>query len=220
MSDDRYTPAQASAVANLPLKAVHKLIDSRLIRPERRVKGREPQRLLSRAHLVYLRLEAEGVRLLPLASRREVARAVEAQPDLDTMTVTGGGALVIAVRSARRAVDQELARLRKIQQMVVSDPEIMRGTPVFRGTRIPVELVADMLAQGASEQEILEGYVALSREQVKAAPLYMKAFPRRGRPLRQPWSGQKPIRVAEFPRRPPRPRGAAWRDRGIAPFTV
>jgi uncharacterized protein (DUF433 family) len=33
---------------------------------------------------------------------------------------------------------------------VASDPEIMRGTPVLKGTRIPVVLVADMLAQGAS----------------------------------------------------------------------
>ena len=39
---------------------------------------------------------------------------------------------------------KQLARLR---QLVTSDPEIMRGTPVFKGTRIPVDLVADMLAQ-------------------------------------------------------------------------
>jgi len=200
MTEDRYTPAQASAVARLPLKAVHKLIDIRLIRPQRGPRGKQPQRLLSRGQLVYLRLEAEGVRLLPLAARREVARTVVAQPDLDTMTVLGGGALVIAVRSARRSVERELARLRKVQRMVVSDPEIMRGTPVFRGTRIPVELVADMLAQGASEEEILEGYVALNREQVKAAPFYMKAFPRRGRPVRLPWAGQKPIRVTRYAR--------------------
>jgi len=118
---------------------------------------------------------------------------------MDTMTLAGGGALVIAVRSARRTVERELARLRKAQRMVVSDPEIMRGTPVFRGTRIPVELVADMLAQGASEQEILEGYSALRKEQVQAAPFYMKAFPKRGRPPQRPWAAVKPVRVARIP---------------------
>ncbi len=199
MTDDRYTPAQGSAVASLPLKAVHKLIDNRVIRPLKGGRGKEPTRLLSRGHLVYLRLEADGLRLLPVAARREVARAVEAQPDVDTMTLAAGGALVIAVRSARRTVERELARLRKAQRMVVSDPEIMRGTPVFRGTRIPVELVADMLAQGASEQEILEGYSALRKEQVQAAPFYMKAFPKRGRPPRGPWATVKPVRVARIP---------------------
>jgi uncharacterized protein (DUF433 family) len=77
----------------------------------------------------------------------------------------------------------------------------MRGTPVFRGTRIPVELVADMLAQGASEGEILEGYPALGSDQVNAAPFYLKAFPRRGRPVRLPWAGQEPIGVTEFKRK-------------------
>src|ERR1700734_2015905 len=104
MSVDRYTPAQASAVAKLPLKAVHKLIDSRLIRPQRGKRGKDPQRLLSRGQLVYLRLEADGVRLLPLSARREVARAVESTPDLDAMTVKGGEALVIEGKRARRAV--------------------------------------------------------------------------------------------------------------------
>jgi hypothetical protein len=37
----------------------------------------------------------------------------------------------------------------------------MRGMPVYRGTRIPVELIADMLNRGASVDEILEGYPAL-----------------------------------------------------------
>lgn len=200
MNEHRYTPAQASAVARLPLKAVHKVIDSRLIRPQRSMRGKERQRLLSRGQLVYLRLEAEGLRLLPLTARREVARAVETKPNLDAMKVTGGGALIVEVRGARRSVDQELARLRKAERMVVTDPEIMRGTPVFRGTRIPVELVAEMLAQGASEKEILEGYPALKSQQVKAAPLYVKAFPKRGRPSRRPWAVREPVKVPRHTR--------------------
>jgi hypothetical protein len=45
---------------------------------------------------------------------------------------------------------EQLARLR---ELVTSDPEIMRRTPVFKGTRIPVGLVADMLAQGATAEK-------------------------------------------------------------------
>ena len=52
----------------------------------------------------------------------------------------------------------------------------MRGTPVFKGTRIPVDLVADMLAQGASAQEILEGYPTLNAEMISLAPLYVREF--------------------------------------------
>ncbi len=195
MMENSYTPAQASAVAKLPLKAVQKLIDVRLIRPRRMRSGRTTQRLLSPEHLVYLRLEAEGVRLLPLAALREVARTVVEKPDVHSISVGGGSALLIEVERARREVEQELKRLRKVQATVVSDPEIMRGTPVFKGTRIPVELVAEMLTEGATVEEILAGYPALTREQVGLAPLYVAAFPRRGRPAQRPWAKKKPIRI-------------------------
>jgi len=200
MNDGLYTPAQASAVAGLPLKTVHKLIDGRLIRPRRMLVGRETQRLLSQDQLVYLRLEAEGVRLLPLAIRREVARAIENSPNIDIVSVSEGSALIIQVKPVRQEVKQQLVRLKKAQQMTISEPEIMQGTPVYRGTRIPVEVVAEMLVRGVGVDEILEGYPALSREKVELAPLYMRAFPRRGRPSRRPWAQQKPTRVTRHAR--------------------
>jgi hypothetical protein len=54
-----------------------------------------------------------------------------------------------------------------------------------------VDLVADMLAQGATAEEILEGYPTLGKEKIAIAPLYMRAFPRRGRPSRRPWQRKK-----------------------------
>lgn len=196
MTEKSYTPAEASAIVNLPLKAVHKVIDGRLIRPHRSCRGNQIQRLLSPEQLVYLRLEAEGIRLLPTESRREIARAIESGPAADVVAVSGSSVLVVQVKNARRDVARGLKRLSKVEQMVVSDPEIMGGAPIFRGTRIPVDLIATMSAQGTTVEEILEGYPALNREQVELAPLYVAAFPRRGRPARRPWAKQKPVRVA------------------------
>ncbi len=193
MNAIEYTPAQASALANLPLPAVHKLIERRLIRPRRMRTGRSIQRMLSREQVLYLRLEAEGVRLLPMASRRAIARKIESSPGIDAVVLTEGSALVIQVKSVRRDLDQELKKFERAANAVISDPEIMRGTPVYRGTRIPVELIADMLRQGARPEEILEGYPALDREKVDLAPLYVQAFPRRGRPASRPWAKRKPI---------------------------
>lgn len=48
--------------------------------------------------------------------------------------------------------DYEMARA-----MVVSDPEIMGGIPVVRGTRIPVRLIAEMRRQGTSADKISPG---------------------------------------------------------------
>ena len=200
METTEYTPAQASAVANLPLPAVHKLIERRLIRPRRLRTGRSIQRMLSRQQVLYLRLEAEGVRLLPIAARRTIAKKIESSPEIDTVILTEGSALIIQVKSVRLELDQDLKRLERAENMISSDPEVMRGAPVYRGTRIPVDLIADMLSQGATPEEILEGYPALDREKIELAPLYVQAFPRRGRPASRPWAKRKPIRVTRYGR--------------------
>ena len=166
METMEFTPAQASAVANLPLRTVHKLIERRLIRPRLRRTGRSLQRMLTREQLLYLRLEAKGVRLLPLATRRAIARKIEKSPEIDVVCLTEGSVLVVQVKSARQELDQDLEKLQRAEEMIVSDPDIMRGAPVFRGTRIPVQLVADMLNQGATPEEIVEGYPSLDKEKV------------------------------------------------------
>jgi uncharacterized protein (DUF433 family) len=54
-------------------------------------------------------------------------------------------------------------------QLVTTDPEILGGTPVFRGTRVPVAVLFENLADGLSLEEILESYPTLKREQAIAA---------------------------------------------------
>lgn len=199
LSVDSYTPAQAAALTGLPLAAVHKAIDSGLIRPRASRRRAGPRRLLSKEQLVFLQLEAEGLRLLPAAIRREIAASIRKSPKIARLRVASGNALCIEVGGARRQVERQLRQLIRIERLVVSDPGIMRGTPVFRGTRIPVDLVAGLLAQGATVEEILGGYPTLNKEKIAVAPLYVRAFPRRGRPSRQPWHGQKAPGEKSFP---------------------
>lgn len=194
-----YTPAQAAALTGLPLAAVHKAIDSRLIRPRATRSGATVRRLLTKGQLVFLQLEAEGLRLLPLGTRREIARLLRHAPETDQLPVGDGTALRIEIKPARRKVESQLKQLARVEQMVVCNPDTMRGTPVFKGTRIPVDLVADMLAQGATADEILEGYPTLNKEKISIAPLYMRAFPRRGRPSHRPWQGKKVRGRQRFP---------------------
>lgn len=50
-------------------------------------------------------------------------------------------------------------------QLVTIDQEILGGTPVFTGTRVPVAVLFENLADGLSLEEILESYPTLKREQ-------------------------------------------------------
>ena len=63
-------------------------------------------------------------------------------------------------------VDQQL------QHRIHIDPKNMVGKPVIRGTRIPVELIVRMLAQGTSESDILREYPRLPSDDIRAALIY------------------------------------------------
>ena len=52
---------------------------------------------------------------------------------------------------------------------IVSEPGIMLGKPVIRGTRVPVELLVRKLGEGASVEEMLDAYPKLQREDILAA---------------------------------------------------
>ena len=52
--------------------------------------------------------------------------------------------------------------------IVHSDPEVLGGTPVFVGTRVPVDALIDFLEGGATIEIFLENYPGVSREQVVA----------------------------------------------------
>lgn len=52
--------------------------------------------------------------------------------------------------------------------VVVIDPEVLGGTPVFAGTRVPVETLLDYLEGGESIDDFLEGFPGVTRDQVIA----------------------------------------------------
>jgi uncharacterized protein (DUF433 family) len=54
------------------------------------------------------------------------------------------------------------------KQIVHADPEILGGTPVFVGTRVPVDALIDFLESGDTIEGFLENYPGVSREQVVA----------------------------------------------------
>jgi len=53
-------------------------------------------------------------------------------------------------------------------ERIVADPGILAGKPVIRGTRMAVEFVLDLLANGWSEEEILKNYPRLTAEDILA----------------------------------------------------
>jgi uncharacterized protein (DUF433 family) len=92
--------------------------------------------------------------------------------------------LTIRFSDLWKEVDGRLRRLSEARQLVVEDPEILSGTPVIRGTRVPVHDVAAQVDSGIPTERILKSYPSLNASQVELASIYAKAAPQRGRPRR------------------------------------
>jgi uncharacterized protein (DUF433 family) len=60
--------------------------------------------------------------------------------------------------------------------IIVKNPNILSGTPVFRGTRVPLQLLFDSLERGHTLEEFLEGYPTVSREMAIAALHEVRQF--------------------------------------------
>jgi uncharacterized protein (DUF433 family) len=54
------------------------------------------------------------------------------------------------------------------QERIISDKAILLGKPTIKGTRISVEFILERMANGWTEQQILENYPRLSREDLQA----------------------------------------------------
>lgn len=58
------------------------------------------------------------------------------------------------------------------QKRITIDPDILVGKPVIHGTRLAVEFVVDLLAQGWSEEDILRNYPGLTPNDILACLAY------------------------------------------------
>ena len=185
-----FTPTEAAVLTRLSLKAVNNAIDKKTVPAVAGSREGHATRLLDLHALMSLTLERRLADRFVPELRREVFSALAGAPR-NTVSLDGGF-LRIDLREPRRELATSIRELRRARQLVISDPEIMGGEPVFRGTRVQVHLIATLIGQGSTESDLLEGYPRLTGEMLRIAPIYAAAYPLRGRPRAQPWRDQPP----------------------------
>lgn len=60
----------------------------------------------------------------------------------------------------------------KLLERIATDPKVMAGKPVIKGTRLTVEFVLNLLAHNTTAEEILDEYEGLSAEDIQACLLF------------------------------------------------
>ena len=200
IASEMLTANEAASVTRVPLKQVHRIIDAGLLRG--RVETRRGSRVIVGSGLIGLRLAWLTADTLTPAARRRIVETAIAN---DAAMVVLDDPLKVDLKPIAAEVKTGLSRLRKAKAMVVRDPRILGGLPVFVGTRVLVHDVADMLANGDSVEAIHAANPQLTVDQIGLAAEYALAYPRRGRPPANPaWraapaKSSRAIRLDDLP---------------------
>jgi uncharacterized protein (DUF433 family) len=195
-SIELFTPAEAAGLSGLTVKAVNNAIDKKTVAARIEPRNGRATRLLDRPAIIYLCLQSRLAGNATAEFRRRLFAAIAMAPGHRFVAV---GDLKLDLREPRREVASRIRELRQAKRIIVSDPEILGGTPVFRRTRIPVFHIADLLQRGHSPEALRESYPRLTDEMIRLAPTYTTAYPQRGRPRKRPWQSLPPaldIRVS------------------------
>jgi uncharacterized protein (DUF433 family) len=72
------------------------------------------------------------------------------------------------------ALKYEATPFMTAEQRITLDPKVLAGKPVIRGTRLSVEFVIGLMADGWSEADILSSYPGITREDIIACLAYAR----------------------------------------------
>ena len=183
---ETYSPAEVSAVTGASVRAIYKAIGERL--PSGLSIRHDRQHYLTRWGAVCFMIDQGMPKDVPVAVRRELYTAIlEHQSSARVQHDRGVLSYVVDVKAVADRLDGSLARYHDAMSLIVEDGSIQAGAATFRGTRILVHQIADLLAQGADEAELRMDCPRLTPAMLAAAPIYARAHPRRGRPKAPAW---------------------------------
>lgn len=190
---DLLRPTEAAVVSGVDLSIVNHAIDRML--PKRLVRRGRGRGVAAEACFYIAFYHGSASRLTPeerrfaidvVSKRAEHVALSSLWKTLSRHCVVDHDFLAIDLKPFLTMTHERLDRYLAAREMVTSSPDVLGGTPVIKGTRIPVHDVAASVAAGIPAGRIVESYPALSEERIELARLYAKANPLQGRPRERP----------------------------------
>jgi uncharacterized protein (DUF433 family) len=190
MTADMLKPSEAAVVAHVTLRDVHRVIDERIL-PDDLFSIDDGRHVRTTAcflidfyfHSAKSLTFEERIRAINEAGSRLNKYATLTWAELlEEDWRFRDDFLVVDLSSFVKRSKERMDRLIAARDLVVTDPEILGGMPVIRGTRIPVHDIAASMAAGIPIDRILAAYPGLDRAKAELAKIYADANPPRGRP--------------------------------------
>jgi uncharacterized protein (DUF433 family) len=177
------TRNEIAEISGVSINAVNKALEQRVAKA-RRQRGRT---LLAADEAAALALLSELPAGLSIKLKREVRNWIVKRNPASAEEFELSRALRIAMTENAADVAKrtfEYVRLR--DKYVEVNPDKMGGTPVIRGTRVPVRTIAQLIEGGESRKALREDYPHIPEEAYDVAVLWARGNPRRGRPAGLP----------------------------------
>jgi uncharacterized protein (DUF433 family) len=182
---------EAAAIAGIPESTIRTAIEKRSIAPPSFRVGKSIRYEFDLNELLFIKLLTEFPFSLPKEDKDSLRQLLGKTagsagrwqmrgPDL--LIKKGELSVSVHYRPLRKQLARNVSLYRKGIKRVVSSPETLGGEPVFEGTRIPVEHIADLFRKGISETEIREDYPSLSDLDLAFASMHARMGPPPGRP--------------------------------------
>ena len=172
------TLSEAAVVAGVSVRDVNRVIDEHIV-PEAFYSLKGGRWLRSNA-CAYVRFYFHAAKALTSDERVHVIHTLSAMKR--RRRTFHGEFLTVKLEGFFEDTQTRHAALVRARALVVEDPEILGGTPVLRGSRIPVHDIAASIAVGEDKARLTAAYPGLDDEHIELACLYAQANPRRGRP--------------------------------------
>ena len=189
-----FTTAEAAALAETAPRTIEKAIEEGIVEVHRgappRMASARSRRLLSEEGIYFVAfMKGCGVEFSK-THKRSIWDHFRSTPSNRLLNAHWRISAGVEVRPGEvvRPVLQRLkwyARART--RWIESNPEILGGTPVIKGTRMSVYSVVGRIAHGEAIEDILQDNPDLDREAIEAALAYARANPLVGRPGGKPW---------------------------------
>jgi uncharacterized protein (DUF433 family) len=182
---------EAAAIAEIPESTIRTAIEKRSITPPSSRVGKSIRYEFDVNELLFIKLltefpfslgkeDKDSLRQLVSKSSGSAGRWQMHGPDL--LMKKGQLSVSVHFRSLREQLVENVNLYRQGFDRIVSDPGILGGEPVFRGTRIALEHIAGLFRKGVSETEIHEDYPTLSDLDMAFASIRARMSPPPGRP--------------------------------------
>jgi uncharacterized protein (DUF433 family) len=210
----QFSLKEAAAIADVPEPFVRKAIAQRTLRPRAVASGRAVRYRFAMRDMLFLKVISGFPFGLPRKDKDALRSLVDGKrtnagkwqaTKTDFVFRSGDVVIHVEAKNARDALAHDLTAYRRGRRRIVSDPSVLGGEPVFKGTRIPLAHVSALIAKRVPLREIAEDYPALSLADIAFAAIHSKMKRNPGRPRKPLRLLRKPLSAARRGARSKRP---------------